>query len=141
MKKPFAIALILALALVSCSRKPDYPEASIDGGEIKLSVDSLPEGEPVFHSFEHEGTKIDYLVLKIRGRVESYFDACAKCSPRKLGYRVQGDRLVCVACGQRYPIDDLRGVGSCYPIPLRGSLEGESYVIRTADVIEGRKYF
>lgn len=135
-----ALAAIV-FALVSCARKPEYPEARASGDEIRFSINALNEGEPVFHSIEHDGTRIDYLVLKINNRVESYFDACAKCSPRKLGYRVEGDRLVCVACGRQHPLDDLRGVGSCHPIALEGRVEGDSYVIDKAAIIKGQRYF
>lgn len=138
--KRLAFTLVV-LALLSCNRTPSYPEAHASGDEIRFSVDSLAEGVPSFHSLQHEGILINYLVLRINGRVESYFDACAKCSAKKLGYRVSGGHLVCVACGQRYPLEDLSGVGSCYPVPLKGRTEGDSYVIEKADIIEGAKYF
>jgi uncharacterized membrane protein len=137
-----AAALALtAVTLFSCSGKPTYPEARTSVGEIRFAVDALRDGEPEFRSLVHEGKRIDYLVLKINGRVESYFDACAKCYPKKLGYRKDGDYLKCVACGQRYPLEDLGGIGSCYPLKLRGRVVGDSYVIEKADVVKGLRYF
>ncbi len=139
--KAFALALALALALASCSNKPIYPEATVKGEEIRFSINTLEEGKPVFRSLEYEGTKIDYIVLKTDSGVESYLDACAKCYSRKKGYRADGDYLVCVACGKRYPIKKLTGIGSCYPLPLKGSTEGDSYIIEKMELIKGKKYF
>ncbi len=131
----------LALALLSCARTPSYPEATATDGEIRFAIETLTEDKPALFSFHHEGRRINYFVLKINGRVESYFDACAKCSPKKLGYRVSGGRLVCAACGQRYRMDDLGGIGSCYPLRLEGRVEGASYVIEKDDIVKGARYF
>jgi uncharacterized membrane protein len=135
-----AVAL-LALAFASCSRKPEYPAAPASGEAIKFSISKLAEGKPAFHSLEHEGTRIDYFVLKVNGTVESYFDACAKCYPKKMGYRAEGQELVCVACGQRFPVKGLKGIGSCYPLPLKGTTEGDTYAIDRKELIRGAKYF
>ncbi|MEJ2192620.1 MAG: Fe-S-containing protein [Nitrospirota bacterium] len=131
----------LVLALSSCARKPEYPAAPSSGDEIRFSISTLREETPVFYSLEHEGTRIDYLLVKVNGRVESYFDACAKCYPKKLGYRVEDKHLVCVACGERYSMHNLKGAGSCYPLPLEGKTEGDTYVIEKADIINGQRYF
>ncbi len=137
-----SIALaILALALASCADKPSYPEAAGAGEEVRFSINTLEEGKPVFRSLEYEGTKIDYIVLKTDRGVESYLDACAKCYPKKRGYRAAEDYLVCVACGKRYPIKKLTGIGSCYPIPLKGSTAGDGYIIEKMELIKGKKYF
>jgi uncharacterized membrane protein len=135
-----AVALI-ALTFASCARKPEYPTAPASEGAIQFSISKLAEGKPSFHSLEHEGTRIDYFILKVNGTVESYFDACAKCYPKKRGYRAEGQELVCVACGQRFPVKGLKGIGSCYPLPLKGTTEGDTYVIDGKELIRGAKYF
>ncbi len=135
-----ALALV-AVTLFSCARKPTYPENRSPSGEIRFAIEALRDREPEFHSLVHEGTRIDYIVLKINGHMESYFDACAKCYPKKLGYRKEGGYLKCVACGQRYPLEDLGGIGSCHPLKLAGRVEGDSYVIEKSDIIKGLRYF
>jgi uncharacterized membrane protein len=132
---------LAVLALASCADKPSYPEATGADGEVRFSISTLAEGKPVFRSLEYEGTKIDYIVLKTDSGVESYLDACAKCYPKKRGYRAEGDDLVCVACGKRYPIKKLTGIGSCYPLPLKGRAEGDSYIIEKKELVKGQRYF
>lgn len=135
------VFLTMSLVLAACAEKPTYQEVGLAGDEVVIALDGLREAEPVFYSFHHEGKKIDFIVLKIDGEVQSYFDACAKCFPKKLGYRAADGELRCVACGERYPLDDLRGIGSCYPVLLEGKPVGQNYIIKKAAIIRGARYF
>lgn len=138
------VFIILVFVLCSCSEKSSYPEAPVSGDVIKLKTAALKEAEeagPLFLSYLHNGKRIVFFVLKTNGNVQSYFDACAKCSPFKLGYRFSKGELLCRACGMRYPVESLRGIGSCYPIVLEGRVEGDNYIIEKAKVIAGERYF
>jgi uncharacterized membrane protein len=107
-----------------------------------VSLEGLSGESPVFYSLSHEGAEIDFFVLEVDGEVQSYFDACIKCYPKKMGYRAEGDEVVCRACGVRYSVHDLRGgLGSCRPIPLEGRREGEHYIMEKKDIIKGARYF
>lgn len=132
---------LLALVLFACARTPTYPEAPREGDSVRVGLAELQEARPVFFTFTHEGKKIHFLVLRINNEIQSYLDACAKCYPKKLGYRLVDGRLQCVACGEQYPLDELGGVGSCYPLPLEGKIEGDSYVIKIEDIIKSKRYF
>lgn len=134
------ITVVSALAmLAACTQKPDYPKAS--GEPISVKMSSLKGSEPLFMSLVNNETRIDFFVINGSGTVESYFDACMKCYPKKMGYRPQKGRLSCKACDVTYPYEALKGIGSCYPIELKGRLEAGSYVIERGDVIGGEKYF
>lgn len=134
------IFIVIALVLGGCAKKPSYPEAPVSGELIRLDIPDSPG--PVFYSYTHEGRRIDFFLVKVNGRVESYLDACRKCYPKKLGYRPDGGRVLCRACGIRFPLDKLReGEGSCQPIALKGRLAGDSYVIEKKDIISGTAYF
>jgi uncharacterized membrane protein len=135
-----SILLIIALLLGACAEKPPYPEAPVSGEVIRLGI---PENQgPVFYSFSHGGKRIDFFLVKVGGRVESYFDACRKCYPKKLGYRPDGEKVLCRACGMRFGLDELRGgMGSCHPIALTGRLLGDAYVIDKEEIIKGAAYF
>jgi uncharacterized membrane protein len=120
---------------------PTYQEAPREGDSVIIDLAELHEARPLFFTFTHEGNRINFLILMIGGKIQSYFDACAKCYPKKLGYRLVDGRLQCMACGEQYPLDELRGVGSCYPLPLEGTVEGDSYTIKIQDIIKGKRYF
>jgi uncharacterized membrane protein len=125
-----------------CSQRHVYPEAPFNGKEVRISLEGLHEGKPVFRTFYAGGKRINYFLLKTGDSVHSYFDACSKCNPMKLGYKPEGDHVVCRACDVRYSVDDLKeGIGSCYPIKLAGRIDGDSYVIDKSVLLAGKKYF
>ncbi len=136
------ISLLPALLFAACAKKPSYPEAPVSGEVISIAAENLKESTPVFYSFRLDNKRIDFFVIKISGEIQSYFDACAKCYTDKLGYRVDGKYVVCKKCNVRYPVESLKtGIGSCYPIMLRGRVEGDNYIIDKKNVIEGEKFF
>ena len=137
------VFIVLVLALCACVEKPDhYPLARLSGDAVRLDTAALKEGEPLFLSYLHNGKRINFFVLMIKGGVQSYFDACAKCAPKKLGYGFSDGGLRCRACGMRYPVDGLEGIGSCYPVKLEGRVSaGGNYIIEREKVVAGKKYF
>ncbi len=140
--KKIVFALIAVLFLFSCAKKPVYPEARFDGGNVRIALNDLQEKKPVFFTFHAGDKRINYFVVKVDGAVQSYFDACAKCFPKKAGYRLERSRVICRTCAVRYEVEDLKdGIGSCYPIKLPGRLLGETYIISRKDILAGGRYF
>ena len=140
--KRISILLGIIILFSSCSKKPVYREAPFDGSSLRIELASLPEKKPVFFTFFSNKLGINFFLLKRNGNIESYFDACGKCYPRKLGFRLGNDRVVCRACDVSYRLDDLKeGIGSCYPIKLEGRVEGKTFVIDRNDILKGKKFF
>lgn len=138
------ISLLLCLALLfsSCSKKPVYPGAPIYGNSVRIELAAIPEQKPAFFTFSANTGAINFFLLKTNGNVEAYFDACGKCYPRKMGFRREGNRVLCRACDVSYRLDDLKdGLGSCYPIKLNGRVEGNTFVIDKQDILKGAKFF
>lgn len=136
------LSILSILLLTSCAKKPAYPDAPVSGETITIDIKTLKEEAPVFYSLRHKGKRIDFFVVKMKGEVQSYFDACAKCYTEKLGYRADRQFVICKKCDIRYSIESLKtGFGSCYPIALRGKAEGNRYLIDKKSVIEGEKLF
>ncbi len=135
--------MMIALAVSSCDRMPVYKNPPLNrAGDIAINIRTLREGTPEFYSFAMGGKKIDFFLVRTGGDVQSYFDACAMCYPRKLGYRVEDGKIVCRACNVSYTIDELKtGIGSCHPIALPGRSENGSYIITRAAIKGGSKYF
>ena len=128
--------------LLSCSRTPVYPEPPVYRGTVRIEIEKLPERKPRFFTFRQGVRGINFFVVKAGGDVQSYFDACAKCYPKRLGYRYDAGRLDCRACDVSYPLNNLKdGIGSCYPIKLPGRVEAGHYVIRGEDLLAGDRYY
>ncbi|MBI4823507.1 MAG: DUF2318 domain-containing protein [Nitrospirae bacterium] len=136
------LAVILAIfAFFSCKGNASYPPPPLRGDMVELDIRDLKEKLPVFYSYIYEGRRVNFFVLKINGNVSSFFDACMKCYPKRLGYFPEDESLVCRACGIKYPIDALKGIGTCYPIGLEGRAEKDSYIIEKGELIKGTQYF
>lgn len=134
-----AIIIAALLLAASCTSKPQYPTAPTSADEIRIDISSLAEYSPRFYSIEHGGKRYDFFIQSAGGAIESYIDACIKCSPQRLGFRVEDKSLICKACNEGYPLGNLNGIGSCYPIPLPGMRTGNEYVIKLSDLIRKTK--
>jgi len=134
------IPILILFTLLSCAKKEQYPIVAQSDGNIKINVSDLKEGMPRFLSYKEKNKTINFIVIRTGGKVSSYFDACLKCYKKKQGYKYDDGWLLCKACGIRYPIGSLEGIGSCYPIPLEGKLEGNLYIIKLETLLSGLKY-
>lgn len=122
--------IVAILLLPACSQQPRYPAPPISNGEISLEIRSLPMDVPQFYTLRHADRNISFFVVRISTGVQSYFDACVTCFPKKLGYASEDGRVVCRACDMSYSIHKLdKGIGGCYPIRIAGRMEGSKYRI------------
>jgi uncharacterized membrane protein len=112
-------------------------------GTLRFPVSTFDDGQARFYTYDADGVTIEYFVLKSSdGVVRAAFNACDVCYGARLGYRQEGDEMVCNNCGQRFPsvlINEVRG--GCNPAPLERAVEGDELVIRVADVLAGIGYF
>lgn len=130
------------LFLLSCTRKPVYPEAVSRGDAVAVDLKTLPDRQPVHFTLHCDGKGVNFFVFRIGDSVSSYFDACARCYPQKLGYRRDAGGISCRACNLKYSLENLKtGAGSCYPIELPGRVEKLFYLISIRDLRAGARYF
>ncbi len=142
MSRRFLAVFLFPLLLYACSNTPGYPPPPEAEGFIRIDLKGLGDAEPVFFTREIDGVGVSFFVLRIGDEVQSYLDACMKCYPHKKGYLVDGFYLECRYCNVRYSLDRLsEGVGSCFPIPLKGSRQGDVYLIPLEELESGVQYF
>jgi len=141
MKVLFLFAAVLLFA-GSCNHKPHYGTVPLDNRQASIDISSLRESVPEFYTAVLEGKRVDFFLVMMNGEISSYFDACKECYFKKLGYHNDAGAMVCRACNVRFPLDRLNtGIGGCYPIRLKGTREGNTYVIAREDLEAGRKLF
>jgi uncharacterized membrane protein len=132
----------LICILSSCSGEPSYTQAPFNGYTSEIDVSVLVPKQPRFYSLSFEKKKISFFLVKVNGEVQAYFNACRECYPKKMGFRLEYGHIKCRSCNEWFPIESLRqGIGSCYPIPLKGDLKGDRYVITRETLLEGVKFF
>jgi uncharacterized membrane protein len=128
-----AAASFLIFSLFSCSRPPSYPAPQTSGSNIIIDTSSLELEVPKFFTYRFQGKHVNFFVVKTPEAMLSFLDACASCYPHKMGYRCEGNEVVCRYCNTRFPIGKLaKGIGNCYPIRIEGRMENGKYVISAA---------
>ncbi|MCG6551239.1 MAG: DUF2318 domain-containing protein [Candidatus Magnetominusculus sp. LBB02] len=148
-QKNNAVAIALAavaaavIALSGCKKQDNYISAQFTGDTFTTSsIASLQDKTPVFYSYADGARQIRFFVVKVNGRVSSYFDVCNTCKEHNRGYRADKEFIECRNCQIQIAYEDLNtGVGGCYPIPLQGREENGAYSISRADIAAGRQLF
>jgi len=120
-----------------------YMPVKSENGDIKVPLGSLQGNTATYFVYSAGGKEIKFLVLRASdGTIRAALDACQACYHAKLGYRQNGDTLVCNNCGMGFKSTDVGHItGGCSPIPLRNSQDGATLVVKAKDLEEGVKYF
>jgi uncharacterized membrane protein len=135
----FFVVVVLA---ASCSRPSPYPEALKIGADVVIETTPLKPGVPAFFAYRFQEKRINFFVVRQEGKVLAFLDACNRCYPKKLGFRHEGDAVVCKACEERYPVSEIeKGFGSCVPLRVEGRLEGDRYLIPAAELEKSARKF
>ncbi|MEJ2684020.1 MAG: Fe-S-containing protein [Candidatus Sulfobium sp.] len=136
------IPAVLAILLSSCTKSTPYRELPFDGHSVKISLKGVKENQPVFYSVEIDGKEVGFFLVMVNGKIQSYFNACVRCYPKKLGFSPDGGNMRCRACNAKYPLDELKeGIGSCCPIRLEGVEKNSTYVIDRESLLKGLRFF
>jgi len=113
------------------------------GGEVKIPMANVQDGNAHFYSFAAGGKTITFFVMKAAdGSIRTAFDACVACNHAKLGYRQEGGLVVCNNCGMGFtPAQIGQVTGGCNPIPVNKTTDGQMLVLKAKDLEAGAQYF
>ncbi len=120
-----------------------YTPVKAENGDITVPLGSLQGNTASYFVYNAGGKEVKFLVLRAAdGTIRAALDACQACYHAKLGYRQNGDVLVCNNCGMGFKSTDVGHItGGCSPIPLRNSQDSAKLVVKAKDLEEGVKYF
>jgi len=112
-------------------------------GQVALSAAALSDGRAQFYSVQNGNKWIPFFVVQgADGVVRAALDACDVCYESHLGFRQEGDAMVCNACGNRFPVTRINvEQGGCNPVGLKAVVRGDQVIIGLADLEAGTKYF
>jgi uncharacterized membrane protein len=139
-------AALAALALLGgCSvRDRGYPVVTPEHGVVPVPLSGIGAGEGRFFAYRAPGGgRAEYLVYRESdGTPRAVLNACRECARWKKGYALEGGSVVCLKCGMRFKIDALAaGTGSCVPIALPATRDGDRILIPVADLEAGTRNF
>lgn len=138
-------AALCLLTVTGCGPgKGEDPRVRSDGRLVRVSLEDLDGQRGSYFTYIASGDrKVDFIVYRQSpGTFRAVLDACRKCYRWRRGYVINGDHVVCRKCGERYELDNLAGGrGSCIPIPLTSTRDGNSIVIPATELDAGARYF
>ena len=120
-----------------------YPQVVAEDGMIRLPVSTFADGQARHYTYIAGDQPIELFVLRsVDGTVRAAFNACDVCFQARRGYVQDGNVMVCVNCGLRFPANQINVVrGGCNPAPLDRTVAGDMLVIKVADILEGARFF
>jgi hypothetical protein len=120
-----------------------YTSVAAENGEVKVPLSGLQGGTASYFVYNANGKDVKFFVLKASdGTVRIALDACTACNHAKLGYRQNGEAMVCNNCGMSFKSTDVGHIsGGCSPIPLENSQDGTTLTVKAKDLEAGVKYF
>ena len=138
-----AVAAIVVLTRGGAETATATAPVAPGGADVTIPVADLADGQAKYYTYDAGGVAVKYFVMRSSdGEYRAAFDACDVCYPNKKGYSQQGGVMVCNNCGQQFDstqINEQRG--GCNPSPLERTVDGQSLVLKTADLQAGVKYF
>lgn len=114
----------------------------------KILLDSAPFNEnnvARFYNTEVDNKIVYFFVVKDKNGVyRAAGNACQVCYSSKIGFRHEGDYMVCNTCGNKYPLAKIATEkGGCNPGPINPnlSLENDKIVIDMSDIKQVVRFF
>lgn len=130
-----SVAVFVLLSAAACSKDSSYPLAPRIGQDVEIDAGSLKPDVPRFFTYRYARKDINFFLLRTSGNTLSFLDACAKCYPKRLGYRYHDGFFICRACNEKYSVAEVeKGFGSCFPIRVEGRVHGSKYAIPAAEL-------
>jgi hypothetical protein len=138
---PIPVSATKAIAPTAVS-KDGRIAVTAEDGLVRLAVNDISPTAR-FYTYQASGKTVRFFVLKSSdGVIRAALDACDVCFAAKKGYHQEGDLMVCNNCGNRFPSVSINEVqGGCNPVPLLREVQGNSLIIKAADLAAGVKYF
>ncbi|MEK6742990.1 MAG: Fe-S-containing protein [Nitrospirota bacterium] len=125
------------------NKHQQYTPVTAQNGEVKVPLSALTGSAARYFVYTTNGKDIKFFMLRASdGTVRLALDACTACNHAKLGYRQNGETMVCNNCGMSFRSTDVGNIsGGCSPIPLKNSQDGKTLTVKAKDLEEGVKYF
>jgi uncharacterized membrane protein len=126
---------------------PPSDIAARSGEDLRILVAELSPGKARIFRFEDQKSEPVrvFVMRQDRGRMVVAFAACWRCNRAIRPSRVADGQLICGHCGEPMPILEegatLPAEKDCTPVPVQFRIDGDSLVVRAADIEAGRPLF
>jgi len=113
-------------------------DAVAGSGSIEIPADIVKDKKIVYFEYNKDGKKVPLMAyITPSGKLVTAISMCEPCRSTK--FHIEGDEMVCNACGTRWTLEKLQGVsGGCLAYPpdvVAHTLEGGKVKIQDAIVL------
>ena len=143
--------IVLALALIGAPDAQAFlglfggsPEnVAAKDGLVAVNVSPLKPGQSKHYQYKEGKTVIRFFVVRDnQGTVRAALDACEECWKADKGYKLEGQAMLCVNCGQKFALSRIGFVsGGCNPHPVDFRMDGENLTVTSQELLAGGRYF
>jgi hypothetical protein len=114
--------------------------------QVNLPVESFDDGQAHYYNVDLDsGKTVYFFVVKDKnGIYRAAANACQVCADSKMGFRQEGDFMVCNTCGNKYPLEKIATEkGGCNPVPISPNVtvEGSNLILDQSEVEQIASYF
>ena len=154
-KKSYRLPIILVAALIVAgigliawkvlagSGDGKFSVVRASQGQILIPATQVSDGKAHFFTYKNGATDVNFMVIKSSdGQIRAALDTCDVCYRGRMGYRQEGDSMVCNKCNQKFHsnlINELKG--GCNPVPLQRAVMDGKVTIPEAELLLGARYF
>lgn len=133
--RSFLIALLILLSFLSCANESAVFTEVPEGQDVVLAAGDLVDNVPRFYRQKVGADEIEFFVVKIGGVPGAYLNRCRKCFASGRGFSFDAPLLRCRTCNETFPVESVStGIGSCFPIHIKGTSEEGLLRIRPSDL-------
>jgi len=117
---------------------PPAQEVTALDNVVHIPTAAVEDGRLHFFTLNADSTEIRFLVIRRPGGgYATALDACAICGP--IGYRQEGQNVVCRNCGAPIYIPTIGQVGGCNPVSFTSRVEAGQIVFNVAAIAEAAR--
>lgn len=119
---------------------------SLANGQISLTAEISDDNLVHYYNTETpDGKRIYFFVVKDKNGVyRAAANACQVCFDARMGFRQEGDFMVCNTCDNKYPLEKIATEkGGCNPGPINPNLEvkNNKIIIKQSDLEQVADFF
>ncbi len=120
-----------------------FPVVKANQGQILIPATQVSDGKAHFFTYKNGPTDVNFFIVRSQdGQTRAALDSCDVCYKGRMGYRQEGDFMVCVKCRQKFHSNLINEIkGGCNPVPLQRAVVDGKVVIPEAELIQGAAFF
>lgn len=120
-----------------------FPVVKANQGQVLIPATQVSDGKAHFFTYKNGPTNVNFFIVKSQdGQTRAALDSCDVCFKGRMGYRQEGDFMVCVKCRQKFHSNLINEVkGGCNPVPLQRAVIDGKVVIPEEELIQGAAFF